>query len=60
MTKQDATEQDVKISTEPEDVATTKTDETNEVSKELTDEECAAVVGGIQGAHIGANVMIKH
>jgi hypothetical protein len=58
MKNRDATEKDAKISTEPEGIATAKTDKTTAVGKELTDEECAAVVGGIQGQHIGANIAI--
>jgi hypothetical protein len=59
MKKKDSTAKDVKIPTDAEGVATAKTDKTTAVGKELTDEECAAVIGGIQGQHIGANVLIK-
>jgi hypothetical protein len=59
MKKEDSTAKDAKIVTDAEGIATSKTDKTTAVGKELTDEECAAVVGGIVGQHIGANVLIK-
>jgi bacteriocin-like protein len=57
MKNQDSTEKDVKITTGSQDVARSKSD--TATAKELTDEQLAAVVGGIQGAHIGSAAMIK-
>jgi hypothetical protein len=57
MKDQDSTEKDVKITTGSQDVATPKAAEPSEVKRELTDEQLAAVVGGIIGNHIGTSVV---
>ncbi len=57
MTNQDSTEKDAKIVSDSREVATSKTDAAT--AKELTDEQLAAVVGGIIGNHIGTSVEKK-
>jgi hypothetical protein len=56
MKQEDSTAKDAKIPAEPEGIATAKNDKTTAVGKELTDAEFAAVVGGIQGNHIGTGI----
>jgi hypothetical protein len=50
MKNHDSTEKDAKAPTNSQEVATPKTDKTTTTGKELTDEEFAKVVGGVQGA----------
>lgn len=57
MKAKDSTEKDVKTPSDARiDPASDAAKKPSEVGKELTDAECAAVTGGIQGAHIGTNV----
>ncbi len=55
MNDQDSTEKNAKILSDPKDVATSRID--TATTKELTDEQFSAVVGGATGKHI--DVLIK-
>ncbi len=59
MNTQELTEKASKTSTEPQAIVATEANTAGATAKELTDEQFAAVVGGIQGAHIGYQVAKK-